>query len=189
MRVAPVAALTAASSVSALAARPPSTINAPSEPGNATTLQPAPWNSHAPPRSVVEMRAAACRAWADDAGISALPNMAAPSCRKQRRDQRSERLERSERSERLRPTSRRRVLVNRLVDTRLAERPDVRPHALWRTEDRPHRAARHHPRRAEVAQELRLFLEDRRLQCHERHEAAGLRVIERGQAILIHGIH
>src|SRR5688572_7427958 len=185
MRVAPVAVRTAASSASALAARPPSIISAPSAAGSATTLPPAPWNSQAPPRSVVVMRAAPCRASTDETGMSAAPSAAALIRRNPRRDGE----ERSERFERLRSTSRGRVLVGRLVDTRLAERPDVGPDALRRAEDGPDGTARHHPGRAEVAQELRLFLEERCLQRHERHEAARLRVVQRGQAILIHGIH
>src|SRR5688500_17308830 len=97
MRLPPVAVLTAASSASALAARPPSISKAPSGPDSATTLPPAPWNSHAPPRSVVVIRGAcASREYPAEAGLhgrSAPPNAAALICRKRRRGTRSRHTE------------------------------------------------------------------------------------------------
>src|SRR5688572_32937210 len=97
MRLVFVASLTAAMSASAFAARPPSIINAPSGPDTAMTLQPAPWNSVAPPRSVVVMRGAcASREYPAEAGLhghSAPPNAAALICRKPRRGTRSRHTE------------------------------------------------------------------------------------------------
>ena len=43
--------------------------------------------------------------------------------------------------------------------------------------------------RAQLAEQRRLLLEERRLQRHERHEAARLRVVQRGEAVLIDGVH
>ena len=43
--------------------------------------------------------------------------------------------------------------------------------------------------RAQLAEQRRLVLVTRRLQRHERHEAARLRVVERGEAVLIDGVH
>ena len=89
--------LTAASRASALVARPPSIISAPSLPGIAITLHPAPWSNVTPPRSVVEIRGAACRpapakATADKRAAgpaaSAPLTAAAPTCRNRRRENR-----------------------------------------------------------------------------------------------------
>src|SRR5215813_10603607 len=120
MRVVRVAVLTAANSASAFAARPPSIISAPSGPGSATTLHPAPWSSVAPPRSVVEILA-----WANTlAGSNALPKATALISRKRRREERRTGLWRI-------------VFVDGLVHARFAERPDVFPDALRRSEYRP----------------------------------------------------
>ena len=61
--------------------------------------------------------------------------------------------------------------------------------ALRRAEHRPHGILRHQHGRAQLAQQRRFLVVHRRLQRHERHEAARLRVVERGEAVLIHGVH
>src|SRR3954466_7108088 len=114
MRLLCVAVFTAASSASALAARPPSIMSAPSGPGTASTLHPAPWNRVAPPRSAVEIFASANAA----AGSSAPPLATAPTWRNCLRLQLI-------------------VLVDRGVHSRFAERPDVFPDALRRAKHRP----------------------------------------------------
>src|SRR5688572_644465 len=185
MRLPPVARRAAASSASAWAARPPSIINAPSGPGIAITLHPAPWSSVTPPRSAVEIRAAACCALADDAGRRTPPNAAALVWRKCRRDNaRPVRLKPDTTSDatsvRLKPDATScllrstggRVLVDRLMDDRFAERRDVRPHALRRAQHRPHGALSHQRGRAQLAEQGRFLLEHGSLQRHERHEPA-----------------
>src|SRR6202140_1601023 len=174
MRLLPVTSLTAVSSASALAASPPSIISAPSLPGIAITLHPEPWSNVTPPRPVVEIRGEICHALAAYEGISALPSAAAPLCRKRRRDNRF---------------SVGRGLVDWLMNLRLAQRPDVLPDALGWTQNRPHRASIHQFGRAQLAQKRRLLLVQRSLQRHEGHEASGLRIVQRRQAVLILGVH
>src|SRR5690606_33484280 len=181
IRSLPVASSTARTSASALAARPPSIISAPSSPGIAITLQPAPCRSMRPPRSLVVMRAAVCARPAGEpssAPSEARPaaGMAAAAARRKRR---------RERARLFIPG----VRIDGLVDPRLAQRPDVHPDSLGRAEDGPHRLLAHLERRAELAQQGGLLLVDRRLQRHERHEAAGLRVVEGRQAVLIPRVH
>src|SRR5690606_30997380 len=143
----PVAARTAASSASACSARPPSTINAPTSPGSASTLQPAPWRSTRPPRSVVVIlapelplcaRAAVNGSHAPTEASPSAGTAAAAALKRRRRE--SSRL--------LIP----RVRIDGLVNARLAERPDIRPNALRRAEDGPYRILAHLHRRAELAQ-------------------------------------
>src|SRR5687767_7392728 len=135
MRLAPVAILTDASSASAFAAPPPSIIKAPSGPESAITLPPAPWNSVAPPRSVVVMRPlCASTEYPAEAGLhgsSAPPRHATPVCRNRRLETRFRHTETPThrdpidilsasvcRKDRygLGTTRRRRVLIDRLVD-------------------------------------------------------------------------
>src|SRR3954470_7669367 len=177
MRLPPVAFLTAASSASAFAARPPSIIKAPSGPRIAITLHPAPCSSIAPPRSVLEIRREACAPSPKaEAGSSAPPTAAAPTCRKDRRDVRPD-------SHRIpvvppAPGSVDIAFIDGLVDTRLAKRPDVLPDALRRTEHRPHRTSAQEFRRAKLAKQGRLVFVHRCLQRHEGHEAARLCVVQ-----------
>src|SRR5688572_2406604 len=75
------------------------------------------------------------------------------------------------------------------MHARLTQREDIRPHTLRWAEDRPLRTSSHESGRAQLAEERRLLLVQRRLQRHERHEATGLRVVQRRQAVLIDRIH
>src|SRR5690606_13886485 len=143
--------------------------------GNARTFAPAPSSRNTPPKSVVRISAARAAAQ----GSSMPPIDTAPaSCttladapRKRRRDQRDSVMT---------P-----VRVDGRIHARLAERPDVDPDALRRAEYGPVRRAVELDGRAELAQDRRLLVVDRRLQRHERHEAPRLRVVERRQAVLI----
>src|SRR5262245_13186534 len=170
-RVVPVAAYAARSSGSAFAARPPSTSSAPSSPRSARTLQPAPPSmNNPPPRSVVVICAAACCARNATPGNSTPPKIPALAPIKERRESK------------LLTAGCRIVPVDRRVLDGLTDGPDVGPHALRRAEHGPHRVLRHHDLGAELAQQRRLFLELRRLDRHERHEATRLRVVERREA-------
>src|SRR5688572_7639643 len=194
MRLARVTSRTAASRASALAARPPSIINAPSGPGIAITLHPAPWSNVAPPRSMVEMRADAWRAIAGWEGSRTPPSAAAPAWRKRRRDRESAGWQKGRPEGRPPPSvglrcTRSRRLVDRLMNSRLTQREDVRPDALGRAQDRPLRASSHQPGGAQLPEKRRLLLERWSLQRHEGHEAPGLRVVQRREAVLVHGVH
>src|SRR5688572_7965246 len=190
MRLARVTSRTAASRASAWAARPPSIISAPSGPGIAITLHPAPWSSVAPPRSVVEIREEACPALAEWGGSSTLPSATTPACRRRRRDNSvSVRLKADTTYEPSLRSTRGRGLVDRLMNARLTQREDIRPHTLGWAEDRPVRTSSHQFGRAQLAEERRLLLEQWSLQRHEGHEAPGLRVVQRRQAVLVHGVH
>ena len=74
------------------------------------------------------------------------------------------------------------------MNLRLTQRPDVRPDALGRTQDRPHGGARHQFGCAQLAEKRRLLLVHGRLQRHEGHEASGLRIVQRREAVLIRGV-
>src|SRR5690606_17300432 len=144
IRSLPVASSTARIRSAACAASPPSTISAPSSPRIATTFAPAPWSRTRPPRSVVVIRPAASCARAASAGNSAPPSETAPAApRKRRRESRALFMSR--------------VRVDRRMDARLADGPDVGPDALRRAEDGPHRRALHLFGRAELAEQRRLL--------------------------------
>ncbi len=67
--------------------------------------------------------------------------------------------------------------------------PDVRPETLWWAQHRPGGVSSHLFRGTQLTEKRRLFLVERCLQRHERHEAARLRVVERREAVLIRGVH
>ena len=181
--------LTARSSASALAARPPSIISAPSAPRIATTLQPAPWSSVSaaeigrrdPRRAVGALRSASPRS-AQRAGEHAGTARAPSDCRRPRAMQRRRRSSASCVSRRGQSVSACRS-AHELAAHRAARCPATRP------------AAGPGPAtsgffgistgRAQLAEQRRLLLEQRRLQRHERHEAARLRVVQRREAVLI----
>src|SRR5580704_6376553 len=159
IRPLPVALPTAARSASALAARPPSIISAPSGPGIAITLHPAPWSKVTPPRSVVEIRGAACCALAEYGWSSEPPTAAALTWRKRRRDVRLKAdtttvMPPAAES----PGSVGLVRVDGLMNSRLANWPDVFPDALRWTKDRPHRTSIQQCRPAQLAEQRRLLL-------------------------------
>ena len=75
------------------------------------------------------------------------------------------------------------------MNSRLTERPNVRPDALGWAQDWPHGALIHLFGRAQFTQKRGLFLVQWSLQRHEGHETSGLRIVQRGKAVLIPGVH
>src|SRR5918993_378104 len=159
MRSLPVAAYTSRSSASALPARPPSTSKAPSSPRRPRTLQPAPPNKNRPPpRSVVVIGALCARA--ASIGSSAPPSVAALAPRNRRREIK---LLAAAGLRRFVAGLRCFVRIDRGVHGRLADGPNVRPHALRRAEHRPYRLFFHLHPGTQLAQQRRLLLEERGL--------------------------